>query len=403
MEAGERLMALTTTRLGRAGRWRVIATSAIAISTFQIICVADAMSQVKAPSKSQLRGKAQPGDNQADELNAKWLSEHNQRNAEVQQSTAAAAKDAPSSPGPEDQRLSNMPSMAAPVVGGARAVVAGSVKLVKASNPTAAFTSVPGGAIVPAYKELTQAFAGFAPNGGKIEIAQGKTADGWSRLLYASVGEGKNRQTFWWFAPFDQPDGWFDDSGKRLGGTMLSDPKPDSRVSSPFGTRRYYGRASGGGFHNGIDYEGKTGEPIYAAADGVINHQGWYFNYGRTVKISHAESFETLYAHMSRFADGVGPGSQVRKGDLIGYIGSSGRSSGPHLHFSTIVNGQFVDPAPYISPNGSGQLDPNTLVAFRKWQQDVKAVVDAERAKSDRRRWWSRGSDEGTNQSLNRL
>ena len=138
-----------------------------------------------------------------------------------------------------------------------------------------------------------------------------------------------------------------------------------ARISSPFGIRRYYGRSSGGGFHNGIDFEGKTGKPIYAAADGVINHQGWYFNYGRTVKISHADNFETLYAHMSRFADGMGPGSRVRKGDLIGYVGSTGRSTGPHLHFSVIVNGQFVDPAPYISEKGgnsvAGRREPGRL------------------------------------------
>jgi murein DD-endopeptidase MepM/ murein hydrolase activator NlpD len=113
---------------------------------------------------------------------------------------------------------------------------------------------------------------------------------------------------------------------------------------------RYYGRSSGGGFHNGIDFDGKVGEPILAAAEGVINHQGWYFNYGRTVKISHADNFETLYAHMSRFAP-ASAGQPVKKGEVIGYIGSTGRSTGPHLHFS-IVDGQFVDPMPYFGRGG---------------------------------------------------
>ena len=109
----------------------------------------------------------------------------------------------------------------------------------------------------------------------------------------------------------------------------------------------------------------------------MINHQGWYFNYGRTVKISHADNFETLYAHMSRFADGMGPGTHVRKGDLIGYIGSTGRSTGPHLHFSVIVNGQFVDPAPYLSEKGGNSvLVGESLVAFRQWQQDVRKAAE---------------------------
>jgi len=106
----------------------------------------------------------------------------------------------------------------------------------------------------------------------------------------------------------------------------------------------------------------------------VINHANWYFNYGRTVKISHADSFETLYAHMSRFEPGVAPGAAVRKGDIIGYVGSTGRSTGPHLHFSTIVNGQFVDPEQYMSADGHGQLGAQALVSFRQWQQDIRTA-----------------------------
>jgi hypothetical protein len=124
---------------------------------------------------------------------------------------------------------------------------------------------------------------------------------------------------------------------------------------------------------------------IFAAADGLINHQGWYFNYGRTVKISHADNFETLYAHMSRFAEGMGPGSRVRKGDLIGYIGSTGRSTGAHLHFSVIVNGQFVDPAPYISEKGANSaLGGETLVAYRMWQLEIRKAAGV-KDRDDRR------------------
>ena len=235
-------------------------------------------------------------------------------------------------------------------------MVAGSVSVVKASSTTLAASLAPTGASPATLKELTQALCRLRHQPAKVEILKGRTVDGSPRVLLASLGEGQSKQSFWWFAPPNQPEGWFDEQGRRLGGTALAEPKPDSRISSPFGTRRYYGRSSGGGFHNGIDFEGKIGEPIYAAADGVINHQGWYFNYGRTVKISHADNFETLYAHMSRFADGMGPGSRVRKGDLIGYVGSTGRSTGPHLHFSVIVNGQFVDPAPYISEKGGNSV-----------------------------------------------
>jgi murein DD-endopeptidase MepM/ murein hydrolase activator NlpD len=155
----------------------------------------------------------------------------------------------------------------------------------------------------------------------------------------------------------------------------LAPPRPGSRMSSPFGPRRYYGRPSGGGFHNGIDYEARVGQPILAAADGIVELQGNHFEYGLTVKIRHAPQFTTLYAHMARFAAGTTVGSTVRKGEIIGYVGMTGRSTGAHLHFSTIINEKFSDPAPYLSNEGERALKPRALVGFRQWQDDVRGAV----------------------------
>ena len=284
---------------------------------------------------------------------------------------------APNATENDDERVSSLPSTSQAAGPGSRSVVAGSVALVKVSASSGLATSLAStGASSATLKELSEALAGFT--NAKVEVWKGRTVDGAPRLLAASISEGAKKQSFWWFAPPNQPEGWFDEQGRRLGGTALAEPSGGARISSPFGIRRYYGRSSGGGFHNGIDFEGKTGMAIYAAADGVLNHQGWYFNYGRTVKISHADNFETLYAHMSRFADGMGPGSRVKKGDLIGYVGSTGRSTGPHLHFSVIVNGQFVDPAPYISEKGGNSVLVNeSLVAYRQWQQEIRKAAGA--------------------------
>lgn len=286
---------------------------------------------------------------------------------------------APNATANDDERVSSVPSTTQAAGAGARSVVAGSVGLVKVSGSSGLATSLAStGASSATLKELTEALSGFQTGGTKVEVWKGRTVDGTSRLLAAAIGEGSSKKSFWWFAPPNEPEGWFDENGKRLGNTGLAEPSGGARISSPFGGRRYYGRSSGGGFHNGIDFEGKTGMPIYAAADGTINHQGWYFNYGRTVKISHADSFETLYAHMSRFADGMGPGSRVRKGDLIGYVGSTGRSTGPHLHFSVIVNGQFVDPQAYIAGKGFNSVLVNeSLVAYRQWQQEIRKAAGA--------------------------
>jgi murein DD-endopeptidase MepM/ murein hydrolase activator NlpD len=394
----------TTTREGRAERWRfinVVAAVILSFSAAQFVAIADASAQATAvpvhkppvkkakvaPKTANQAHQQTDGQEEADKLNAKWLAEHNaaeaaaesQRLAAATPATAAtpapAAPSAPAVPvaGEEDKYLPGT-SPSAPVSNALNAVVPGSVSLVKASS-TAVFATIPGGTSLSSFKEVAQAFSGFGPQGPKVEMIKGQTTDGTTRLLFASIGEGKTKQSYWWFAPGDQPEGWFDDNGARLGGTVLAEPKPNSRISSPFGNRRYYGRATSMAFHNGIDFEGKIGEPIHAAADGVVNHANWYYNYGRTVKITHADNFETLYAHMSRIAPGIAPGTVVKKGDVIGFVGSTGRSTGPHLHFSTIVNGQFVDPEQYLSANGNGQLGSQALVSFRQWQQDIRTAA----------------------------
>jgi murein DD-endopeptidase MepM/ murein hydrolase activator NlpD len=235
----------------------------------------------------------------------------------------------------------------------------------------------------PATQEILSLLETFATASDAVRVAQGATPDGAPCPLYVSIdAEGVAKQTFWRFAPNDEPEGWFDEDGRRLG-AALAPPRPGSRMSSPFGPRRYYGRPSGGGFHDGIDYEAHVGQPILAAADGVVEHRGNYFEYGLTVKIRHAAQFTTLYAHMSRFAGDIAVGRRVHKGEVIGYVGMTGRSTGAHLHFSTIINGKFSNPAPYLSSDGDG-LKAHTLVGFRKWQDDVRAAVQQMRDRQRR-------------------
>ena len=368
-------MAYTTTRAERADRSRLM-QAFLAAATVTTIGIASlslpAVAQVKAPAKSHLQAGPKSAanapsstDNQADQLNAQWLQEHGSNGAPATAAPAATA----------DAAI--MPVSATLPGAGARILVNGSVKLVSAK---AAAGFLPGGPNNSALRPLSDAFAGFGMAKPKLEMFEGRTADGATHLLYASIGESKAKRSYWWFMPLDQPEGWFDENGKRLGGSMLGEPKPGARISSPFGTRHYYGRATGTGFHDGIDFESHMGEPIYAAADGVINHEGWYYQYGRTVKITHADNFETLYGHMSRFETSLAVGSHVHKGDVIGYVGSTGRSTGPHLHFSVIINGKFVDPAPYVSAGGGhDSLTGQSLVAYRQWQQDVRTASDAQR------------------------
>jgi hypothetical protein len=243
------------------------------------------------------------------------------------------------------------------------------------------FDSMPDGA---AYREVLSFLDDVHATSDFVQVVEATTADGAKCPLSVSVVSGSGTQTFWKFAPDDEPAGWFDERGRRLGDPALAQPKPGSRMSSPFGPRRYYGRLSGGGFHDGIDFESRVGEPVFAAADGIIDHQGWYFEYGLTIKIRHATQFTTLYAHLSRFGGGLGVGARVSKGDLIGYVGTTGRSTGAHLHFSTIANGQFVNPTRYLAKNGNRTLSVQALFAFRKWQQDMRAALESIRDRQRR-------------------
>ena len=208
--------------------------------------------------------------------------------------------------------------------------------------------------------------AGLNLAAANVEIVRQRGADGHVTMVSATIYDDSRRARIWWFSPQSQPEGFFDDNGARVGGGAMLLPV-ESRISSPFGYRRLWHRG-GYAFHNGIDIEGRTGTPIMAAADGVIDYAGWYYNYGRTVRVIHNDKLATTYSHMSTFAATAKPGTRVRRGEVIGYVGSTGRSTGPHLHFCVLIDGQFVDPAPYVQA-GSGNLVGQDLVAFREWQR----------------------------------
>lgn len=122
-------------------------------------------------------------------------------------------------------------------------------------------------------------------------------------------------------------------------------PLEGAQLTSGFGMRNHPvlgGRRA----HAGIDLAAPTGTPVYATADGVIGRADWYSSYGLYISINHGASMETRYAHLSRLA--VAAGDNVKKGDLIGYVGSTGRSTGPHLHYEVRVDGLAVNPIPYM-------------------------------------------------------
>lgn len=122
-------------------------------------------------------------------------------------------------------------------------------------------------------------------------------------------------------------------------------PLEGSRLTSDYGMRTHPvlgGRRN----HKGVDLAAPTGTPVYATADGIVGRAEWFSSYGLYVEIGHGADLETRYAHMSKLA--VAAGERVHKGDLIGYVGSTGRSTGPHLHYEVRIAGLAVNPIPYM-------------------------------------------------------
>src|SRR5438093_2390979 len=104
--------------------------------------------------------------------------------------------------------------------------------------------------------------------------------------------------------------------------------------------------------HTGVDWAAPLGTPIYASGNGLVDKVGWESGYGKYVRLRHANGYETAYGHMTAFARGIAPGTRVRQGQAIGFVGSTGLSTGPHLHYEILVNGRFVDPMRIRLPRG---------------------------------------------------
>jgi len=124
---------------------------------------------------------------------------------------------------------------------------------------------------------------------------------------------------------------------------VLAKPVDDGDLRSGFGLRRHpiLGFSK---MHTGVDWATRLGAPIMAAADGAVIKAEWALGYGLRVEIQHADVVVTTYSHLSRFGSDIAPGTEVRQGQVIGFVGSTGLSTGPHLHYEVIFNGQFVDP-----------------------------------------------------------
>lgn len=183
-------------------------------------------------------------------------------------------------------------------------------------------------------------------------------------IIYAAFDvRGKTIELF----KYDFPDGhydYYDRDGNNFKRSLLSKPIPNARISSNYGYRHHpvlkYRR-----LHKGMDYAAPPGTPIKAAGDGVIRELCRKGGYGRYIRIAHNSTYSTAYAHMSRYAPNLKAGSRVKQGQVIGYVGSDGLASGPHLHYEVLVNNVQVNPRSINLPTGE-KLEKTHIASLQK-------------------------------------
>jgi len=169
-------------------------------------------------------------------------------------------------------------------------------------------------------------------------------------ILYAHMTVNGREISLYKFGN-DKGYGYFDINGKSVEKALMKTPINGARLSSPFGMRKHpilgYNKK-----HLGTDFAAPLGTPIMASGSGTITRAKWCGGGGNCIKIKHNSTYETVYAHMQSFAKGMKVGKKVRQGQIIGYVGSTGMSTGPHLHYEVIVNGKKVNSQTLKLPSG---------------------------------------------------
>lgn len=188
-------------------------------------------------------------------------------------------------------------------------------------------------------------------------------------VLYAALSvSGITKRYYRYRAPDDSSLDYFDEQGKSNRRFLMRKPITEGIFRSGFGMR-YHPILKVERLHSGVDWTNAVGTPILAAGDGVVTWADWDTGYGRHIEIQHAYDFVTTYSHLSAFAKGITEGVRVRQGQVIGYLGSSGLSTGPHLHYEVLVKGEFKDPMAIKLPRNK-ELNNSEITLFKQ-QQDI--------------------------------
>ena len=183
-------------------------------------------------------------------------------------------------------------------------------------------------------------------------------------IKYASIKIDGKQLEYFKFITDDGYTDYFNREGKNVKKSILKTPLDGARISSNFGMRKH--PISGfNKIHKGVDFAAPTGTPIYAGGNGVIEYVGRNGGYGKYIRIRHNNGYKTAYAHLSNYKKGISKGVRVNQGEVIGYVGSTGNSTGPHLHYEIIYQNKHVNPLKLKLPSGR-ILKGNELEKFKK-------------------------------------
>ena len=210
--------------------------------------------------------------------------------------------------------------------------------------------------------------------GEPFRLASGPTSEAARGLVYAEIGAGADAVRFYRFEHDGRAD-WLDGRGREARPLLLRTPVDGAHVTSGFGWRLHpilgFNR-----LHPGVDFGAPEGSPVLAAGDGVVEEAQWAGGYGHWLKIGHAQGYETGYGHLLRYAPGVRPGVKVEQGQVVAFVGSSGLSTGPHLHFEIMRGGRKLDPATAPVPQAPA-LSGAASAAFAAQKARVDGLLAA--------------------------
>lgn len=199
-------------------------------------------------------------------------------------------------------------------------------------------------------------------------------ADNRSDVLFAALTVGGETKKFYRFqSPDDGLVDYYDESGKSAKKFLVRKPLVAGIMRSSFGIRRHpiLGYTK---MHTGVDWAAPSGTPIYAAGNGTIEKVGWESGYGKFILVRHNNGYETAYGHMSAYARGMDEGKRVRQGQVIGFVGSTGLSTGSHVHYEIRINGRFVDPMRIKLPRGR-ELQGPVMASFEKERERLDSIM----------------------------